>query len=609
MSQRIMKMCRALFRCSPPREPLDRARGLELAERRRDSRALQLFALAGCALLSGRAQISDPLAPKEPPRATGAVSVPEAAVPAVDAAQLDKVLLPELRGLVFLPDRKAFQPGGVASTDVAVQNFPLLDNADFRAAMRRYLGQPLTARRLNALTREVVLYFREHNRPIVDVLVPEQNVAAGTVQILAIQGRLGRVKAEGNRQFASDQLIGAVRAQQGEVIDGGPLMADIQWLNQNPFRQVDLVYTRGQNPGETDVILRTKDRYPLRVYAGYDDSGNDLTGDERVQAGLNWGNAFGRDQLLSYQLTASPDFRKLVAHSGSYIVPLRQLRHTLTLFGSYADSRPELPGGIFSLKGKTWQTSARYRIPLPGRSGFAQDFAVGVDFKRSNNDLAFGGARVFAQETDVVQTILNYTTSRSDGRGAISFDATLALSPGGITAGNHTGAYRGARSFARPDYGYLRLAFERMQKLPQGWGWTARIMAQAASANLLGSEQIGLGGSQNLRGYEEREANGDNGYMIGNELHGPPLHFLAEKGGARDHFDPLVFVDYGVVWNHDRLPGEPRNLELASAGVGVRYQLDAHVSARLDYGWQLKDSGVSDGRRNQRAHAALTLAY
>ncbi|MBI4622430.1 MAG: hypothetical protein HY736_04295 [Verrucomicrobia bacterium] len=76
-------------------------------------------------------------------------------------------------------------------------------------------------------------------------------------------------------------------------------------------------------------------------------------------AGANWGNAFGRDEQLNYQLSASPDFKKLVAHSGSYLVPLPTWRHTLTVFGSYAESRPALAGGMFVLTGHTWQLGAR----------------------------------------------------------------------------------------------------------------------------------------------------------------------------------------------------------------------------------------------------------
>jgi hemolysin activation/secretion protein len=560
---------------------------------------------------SGHAQTYDQVAPKTPPLPPPPQLPDNPVLAAPERPAGDQVLVPALRGLVFLTNRDALQVQGVATEGLHVAGDALLETAEFRALATPYLGQPLSLHALDRLTRDVVLYFRQHGRPVVDVLVPEQNVSSGTVQILVIEGRLGRLRVEGNQWFSTGQILASVRARPGEVIEGAPLLADLAWINENAFREVDLVFTRGQDPGVTDIILRTHDRFPVRSYVGYEDSGNALTGFDRVLVGVNWGDVFGSEQQFNYQLSASPDFRKLVAHSGSYIIPIRALRHTLTLFGSYAESRPELANAIFALKGRTAQLSARYRVPLPAPDMWTQDFTAGLDFKRSNNNLSFGGTQVFAQENDVVQAIAAYGASHLDRHGAFSGEFTLALSPGGLSAGNHARAYAAARSFARPGYAYARLELERTTKLPAGFSWVVRGTAQLASTNLLGSEQLGLGGANSPRGYEEREANGDDGFILVNELHGPLLHLAPalKAGTAPDKFDPLVFVDYGWVESHERLPGEAAHLELASVGLGFRYQLGATLSARFDYGWQLKDSGVSDGRRSSRAHVSVTLAY
>jgi len=592
--------------------PLSRQRRLSSSARIGSFRlgfgALALFGLSAPV----SAQTYEQVAPKTPPVA----EVPRVPDPPVaDAAVTpagDRVLVPVLHGLVFVPNQGALRSEGVAAEGVQVTGIALLDTAEFRALAMPYLGQPLPLNGLNRLTHDVVLYFRRHGRPVVDVLVPEQNVSTGTVQILVIEGRLGSVRTEGNKWFSDRQISSAIRARRGGIIEGGPLLADIAWINRNPFRQVDLVYTRGTNPGETDVILRTYDLRPLRLYTGYEDSGNALTGFDRVLLGVNWGDVFGRSEQLNYQLTASPDLRKLVAHSGSYIIPIPAWRQTLTVFGSYARSQPELAGGLFSLDGRSWQVGARYHLPLAeGNKAWTRAFTVGVDFKRSNNNLSFGGTEVFAQETDVIQGNAVFSASHPDRHGMTSGDLTLAFSPGGLTAGNHPRAYQAARAFARPDYLCARLELERRTKLPAGFFWVTRGTVQLASANLLGSEQLGLGGASSLRGYEDREANGDDGLVLVNEIHIPPFRVAGRiaRGRTNDRLDPLVFVDYGVVASHQRLPGEPNRLELASAGVGFRYNLRGNFNLRAVYGWQLKPSGVSDLRRNQRGHVGAVLSF
>ncbi|HEY0968808.1 MAG TPA: ShlB/FhaC/HecB family hemolysin secretion/activation protein [Opitutaceae bacterium] len=558
---------------------------------------------------AARAQTYDQVAPR-PVASSSPVPTLQSPPPAPVAGDPSTVLIPQLRGLVFVPSRTAVRREGVSGTGVRIEGLDLLDDDAFRAAMRRYLDRPLTRGDLNELTRDVVLYCRQRNRPIVDVLVPEQDANSGTIQVLVIEGRLGRVSVEGNQYFTAEQLTGAIRSQPGQVLENDRMLEDIIWINQNPFRQVDLVFTRGASTGETDIILRVKDRRPVRLYFGYDDSGNALTGFDRVQAGVNLGNLFHRDQVANYQLTASPDFERMLAHSASYSVPLPRWRHTLTVFGSFAESRPQMPSD-FDLKGATWQASARYRIPLNKSRDVSHDVTIGVDFKRSNNDLAFGGYQVFAQSTDIVQFSASYGLSWSRPGRTLAVSATLVASPGGLSGANRDRDFAATRSGADAEYGYARLEAEHQAQLPLGLSWTIRATGQFATANLLGSEQLGLGGSQGLRGYEEREGNGDNGFMVVNELHLPAQRIAGRllRNGVFDRLDTFGFVDYGWLANHDRLPGEIRRIEMASLGAGLRYAVGSNISLRFDYGWQLEESGVSDGRRSSRGHFSVNVSY
>ena len=67
--------------------------------------------------------------------------------------------------------------------------------------------------------------------------------------------------------------------------------------------------------------LETRDRFPLRLYAGYDNSGNVATGRDRWNLGFNSGNALWLDGVLSYRFTSSDDF-------WHHRQPLRQRAHT-----------------------------------------------------------------------------------------------------------------------------------------------------------------------------------------------------------------------------------------------------------------------------------------
>ena len=112
-----------------------------------------------------------------------------------------------------------------------------------------------------------------------------------------------------------------------------------------------------------------------------------------------------------------------------------------------------------------------------------------------------------------------------------------------------------------------------------------------------------------MRGYDERQANGDEGILIRNELRTPQYKLGAPFGGKQAQLQLLAFVDYGNVRNKHLLVGERRNNELASSGLGARFAIDTNVTMRFDYGWQLRDLGTNTGPRSSRAHFSLMVSY
>lgn len=575
-----------------------------------------LLTLVFCGLVG--AQDYDHIAPKTPEKKEGGVEVPSAApqpiavepkAPAADTGGTG-VLVEKLTGLVFLTKPEQVNKEGVSGViGVQAEGLDLLQTATFTPRIEKHLGQPVTLDSLKRLTDDIVLFYRENDRPVVDVSVPGQDITKGGIQILIVEGRVGEVRVEGNTWVSDEKLKRAVRLRAGEPIRASALKKDTDWLNSNPFRQVNVTLERGKERGETDVVLKTQDRFPARFYAGYDDSGTDFTGDERWSLGLNWGDAFLLDHQLNYQLTTSSDWRKFFGHSGSYIIPL-PWRHQLTFFGSYVETQADIPLPGLNLKGKSWQTSTRYSIPLPAHGPFSQSVAGGFDFKQSNNNLEFGGAQVFNTTTDTVQWTLDYNAALKDDWGSTSLGILGVYGPGCWTSRNRDINFSASRASAKAEYAYGRFNFNRVTKLPWDFSWTLRGLYQLSEANLLGSEQFGLGGYSTVRGYEEREANGDNGYLLSTEVRTPPVSpgtWLKMKS-ARDQLQVLGFFDYGGTQNYSLLPAEDPHRQLASVGPGLRYSVSPYLTLRFDYGWQLYPTG-SGNRFHERGHLGIVIAY
>jgi len=164
---------------------------------------LGLLSFAGLPQTS--AQTYDRVAPKDPSdtgiispsgQAEGSLSAPEdAAELAAQDAELDRVLLDELKGLQFVDSADGLEANlSIRGLQASPSLEPLRTVAFYEEVALKYLGEPFTLRKLNALNREVVAFFRANDYPVVDVVVPEQDVTEGTVQLVVFVGVLGKVE-------------------------------------------------------------------------------------------------------------------------------------------------------------------------------------------------------------------------------------------------------------------------------------------------------------------------------------------------------------------------------------------------------------------------------
>ena len=565
--------------------------------------------------------LRDVLAPQlqRQPGAAPAPAAPALVLPAPPAPDDAAVLLPILRGLVFLPRIELIQPDGVATPGLTIRDLAPLDDA-FRAEIATLIGQPLTPARLNAITQAVVRAYRRADRPLVDAIIPEQDVSTGIVQVAVIEFTVGEIRTEQNSWFSDELLRSYLRPQPGETVRACAVADDLALLYANPFRRVELLYERGREFGQTDLVLRAPDRLPLRVYGGFDDSGSKSLGTNRLFAGFGYGNLFGLDHQIGYQFTAStdllfdrrdipgrPDTPRFASHSLAYTMPL-PWRDRLQLAALYAESSPWL-AEPFAQQGFTTQISARYVMQLPRSEEFGQELRLGYDFKRTNNNLAFGGGSVFDSATEIHQMVVDYSATFLDERGSTSATLTGVISPGFLSSANDRDAFEASRAGASPRYAYTLLQAERSQRLPEDFTLVLRATGQLASGALLGSEQIGLGGATTIRGFESFAASGDQGYILGAELRAPPSGLLHQLGWPdTDRFQPLLFVESGRVWSRTEQTNGRSSTPLSSVGAGIRYAIDRYLSLRFDFGVQLNDP--PDGSpRGTRSHISLIASW
>lgn len=524
----------------------------------------------------------------------------------------DTALMSSLSGIILYPRTREVTTSGTRRVSGVINQGVLLP-PKVQATLESYLGEPLSLNSLNAMVREAIVSYRDSDIPVVDVLVPEQEVSSGTLQLVVIEGRLGEVLVEGNEYTSKSYLRSQIRTAPGDVITESDLMEDIAWINKNPFRRVDLIYSPGIDYGTTDLILKTQDVRPITGYIAYENSGTEVLGEDRLLAGLNWAGPlfFNNDTIFSYQYSEGLGEASIVGHSG-VMNALLPWRHSLTLLGAHvrSDLAIDVDGERLETGGTNKQGSLRYAIPLPTVGRITQEFEIGYDFKSSNSNLFFNTLEVFDSTSEISQFSLGYNITERDKWGTTNVDTELVLSPGEMTSNNTNSIFQEQRALADADYVYFRGAIDRNTPLKDDWKLITRAQGQVSNSNLLASETLGGGGYDTVRGFEQRVVRGDNGFLGSVELRTPPISMAQLTGfyNARDALVGLVFADYGYLTNVDKLPDEPGNFSLGSYGLGMRYQLDDNLTVRVDYGFQVAEDGFDD-EKDGRFHIGARASF
>ncbi len=623
-----------------------------------------LLGVAVCALMTAPALAQDfkQGAPQQLPTQTPTVDAPPPPTAADDPTPVSE----SLRGLIFVPGSK-FLAGYKPKLSEGVQvvrlapgeegvDLDVIDNKDFRELAQDIIGKPVSLGDLERFARDVIDYYRDHGHPLVDVRIPAAQLdprKTGVVIVTVSEFRVGKVDVRGvqlidgrptltpsPRYFNPDNIREGLRVEKGSRIVQDRIVEDLNFLSSNPFRRVDLIYRKADEVGYTDLTLRVAERKPLRVYAGYENTGTPATQRDRFSVGVNWGNVFGLDQQFSYQFTASQNFfgnragnpdPSFISHSFTYLAPLNTslgYHDSLLVFGTYQRAAPRgvvlAPGLTLNQVGKNYQLSARYVVQLPGNEESKQQISLGYDYKETNNNLLFGGTTI-SSPTDIHQGVIEYSGERNwrvgglEGRSeaaqnsgtriALRVGDTLVFSPGGLGFRNTTTSFKAGSgsTFVKSQYAYNRLTVSPSVVWENGIEARARAMWQIASGNLLPTEQLSAAGPSFVRGYDPSAIIGTNGVLLSAEMLAPPIT-LPPRGKYASRAQLGAFFDFGVVSDPDRIVTALDHITTESAGLTATYGFGNFVSARLDYGWQLKKlPGAAS--RGELGYVSITVGF
>ena len=126
-----------------------------------------------------------------------------------DEIDEDRVIIEKTKGLVLYSNVQDVRTQGVEHVSgLEIENLTIPGTfKEFQSTLNPlYLDKPLSYATIHELKRAIILYYRKHHRPIVTVLLPEQNISTSILQLVVIEGTVGEVKLQNNKFFQDRRL-------------------------------------------------------------------------------------------------------------------------------------------------------------------------------------------------------------------------------------------------------------------------------------------------------------------------------------------------------------------------------------------------------------------
>lgn len=500
----------------------------------------------------------------------GRVAPPDGAAPA------------PAKGASEEPAKKSPTPPAAEDT-VVVKSFKFTGNtsipeAELAAVVAPYVGQSSDLKRLQEAAEKVTEAYRRRGLTLARAYLPAQAVQEGVVEIAVLEGKLGEITVEGNRNYSADFIRRfLLKAQRGETLTTENLERGLLVLNEE-FSDLRVTSTleRGKQPGTVDVRARVEDSFPLHLTLNANNFGSDSVGRYRFGGQIDWTNiaATGAHLSLGGVIGERPD--QLAYGIVKLDFPVDSRGTKVGVSGNFGDFDVTQEFSDLGLGGES--AGGGFYVSHPCVKTRTLGLTAEAGFQSKDT-------RFFAFETILSNDRIRYAYAAANlygvhggGKSYASLNVSQGLGRflGGLREDDPDASrFEADNSFTRFTLHYLRI-----QPLSRVFTLTARAAGQWSSDSLVSSEEWQIGGPDTVRGFAPGEASGEDGYTAGLEL-------LAAPFEKRDICQFVAFVDNGGANRQSRVVGQKKFTSLTGAGLGVRSHLPFGADLRIDVAWPL----------------------
>lgn len=457
------------------------------------------------------------------------------------------------------PDGAALPENGTRFQLESVRFTPsaFIDAAQLAKIGADYERREISFAEVNELVARVNDIYAEQGIVTARAVVPPQRIEEGVLEIRLVEGQLGELVLEGEPYTRRSHILSRLPLQAGEVVDVPALREALTRFNHNSTVSLRAALAAGEQAGESDVRLSVVEPPRLQQQVFADNNGAESTGETRLGTVLTVNGPLRIDDRFSAFVVGSEGALNGVL---SYDLPVNRSGGRVS--ARYTQGDIEIIKGAYNdlnITGKSSEVALRFDQPTLRRDSWALDTYLEAADINSSTDLE-GSA---LSDYDVVQFSLGVVMQGYATHSRWSFHQS-AVQAGVEDVFEDESDY----VFLEGDASYLRAVSESNTLVARaGWQWSNE---KTVPPTLL----FQLGGPGSVRGYPAGALAGADGALLS----------LEGRHQWRAGLQPFAFVDMGVVEDIS-----PSREDMASVGLGLRWQYGRQFSGEIAWGQTLKD--------------------
>lgn len=519
-----------------------------------------------------------------------------------------------------------------------VEGNTLLPQGEVDALLKPFTGDNKNFGDVQKALEALESRYRNAGFSAVQVILPEQELNQGLVQLRVVEAHIGSISVEGNEHFDEENIRYSLPyLREGDTPNARTIARNLRIINESPAKNAQVTLKTTDSDEIIDAEVKVSEEKAWKAFVSLDNTGTEETGKGRIGFGYQHANLWNSDHVLTMQYITSTSMPENVSiYSLGYRIPFYEVNKTLDFFAAYADTSagtaltiPGLSGsaGIansINSNGRVRIVGARLNHYFERIGSYEHKIAFGIDnrdFSNSSSPLVIGDPAIH-RSYSLTPISLGYDGSWKGETIESSFYVNLASNIPDRGKNGDNPALRNAKPCSAgaggvaggcvsSDYQIIRYGVNFAKAIPGDWQLRASLSGQYTPDALMPGEQFGLGGATSVRGFTERERANDNGYQGSVELYTPELadKLHLSKGNLR----ALVFYDAGIGWDKAAAPDSATDTSLASIGAGIRFGMDKNFSIKFDYAHVLDGNSASIKNSHtggdKRGHIALGYVF